>query len=125
MNTVTIKATSPNGFPVELTISDEAAETLTKRLTAACTWLASNEYTPPAAVTAPMPATVAAPMAAQPAAAPMAGSNGNGNGSPEAPPPMCGIHGTPMQRSRKFAGWYCPTRNADGSYCRSSIKDNL
>lgn len=32
-------------------------------------------------------------------------------------PPVCQIHNKPMKPSRKPGAYYCPNRNADGSYC--------
>lgn len=42
-------------------------------------------------------------------------ANGNGNGGEVAP--ICKYHG-PMKRSKKFNGWYCSNKLADGTYCQ-------
>jgi len=46
--------------------------------------------------------------------------------APKTPAPTCGIHGTPMawksgiskSSGKPYAFWSCPTKNADGSYCK-------
>ncbi len=41
--------------------------------------------------------------------------------------PMCPTHGNgvgkDMDRSKHFAGWYCPNKMQDGSYCKHTVKD--
>lgn len=36
--------------------------------------------------------------------------------------PTCKYHG-PMKRSKKFNGWYCPKKLADGNYCDQKVMD--
>ena len=37
-------------------------------------------------------------------------------------PPICPFHG-PMKRSNKFAGFYCPKKMGDGSFCKEKRED--
>lgn len=43
------------------------------------------------------------------------------------PRPDCPAHGKgvgkDMERSKHFAGWYCPNKMNDGSYCKFTVKD--
>ena len=64
-------------------------------------------------------------MGAQPEGYGGNGHNGNGhNGNA----PLCPTHGTPMKRSKRGSGWYCPEKVAedDGTgkpvYCKQQIK---
>lgn len=53
------------------------------------------------------------------AARPPADANG--------PRPDCPSHGNgvgkDMDRSKHFAGWYCPNKMQDGNYCKHTVKD--
>lgn len=43
------------------------------------------------------------------------------------PRPDCPSHGggvgKDMDRSKHFAGWYCPNKMNDGTYCKHTVKD--
>lgn len=59
-----------------------------------------------------------------------AGGNANAARPPadaNGPRPDCPSHGNgvgkDMDRSKHFAGWYCPNKMADGTYCKHTVKD--
>ena len=100
-NSVAIKAKAPAGFELTLSLADEDTAELMKRTLAALAWLGEKQFTPTSGQAAPV------------------ATSANGNGET---PPVCQFHG-PMKRSQKFAGWYCPSKMGDGSYCKEQVKD--
>jgi hypothetical protein len=101
----TVKCISPAGFDCLLTIRDETAAGLMPRVLASLEWLQARGFTPPYF----------------PKHNGSAPAGGNGGGDANAP--TCQYHGK-MKRSTKFAGWYCPSKMGDGSYCKEQVKDS-
>lgn len=96
-----VKAISPAGFNVQLTLRDTNATQLWERAQRALQWLADNKFTPTSARNS--------------------GGGGNGpcadagNGSKYCDekrddPGFCPVHGKEMKRSQFHAGYYCPTK---------------
>lgn len=106
MNTLAIEYIR-HGFKHTLTLADADSSELMRRGDLALTWLQANDAQP-----------VATP-AAEAQRAPVAATNGNGNGHA----PVCPTHNTPMKPS-KHGGYYCTAKVADDDgtgkavYCR-------
>jgi len=87
-----VKAISPAGFDVMLTLRDSDSRQLMNRALGALDWLVKNGFTPTPT---------------------RGGGNRRGNndaGSGEAP--SCPTHGKAMKPSQ-YGGWYCPVKIAD------------
>lgn len=37
-----------------------------------------------------------------------------------AAPPQCPAHGSPLKRSKRGGGWYCPRQDDAGGWCKAS-----
>ena len=99
-NNVAIKAKSPAGFEMTLSLIDQDTGELMKRTLSALNWLAEKGFEPTATTGTPA----------------IASTDGNGAA------PVCKFHGA-MKRSKKFDGFYCPSKMGDGSYCTEKVLD--
>ena len=97
----TIRATSPGGFDVMLTLRGVDGAELMPKVMAALAWLDEQGFTP----------------------APVRSSQSSGNGNA----PLCPTHHQAMKQSQ-HGGWYCPVKIADDGgdgkalYCRAKVK---
>lgn len=97
MNSYTVKAICPTtGLDEMYTVRDDDSTAFFKKIAALKKWLVSNGYT---LTTRRSPTNGSAPQAA-------------------ANVPICPTHG-PMVPSKKHAGFYCPKKDYDGTYCKS------
>jgi hypothetical protein len=99
-----------NGYSILFTLRDETGQDLLPKVQAAISALEQ--------------------MGAQPEGYRGNGHKGNGhNGNGSAgDAPLCPTHGTPMKRSKRGSGWFCPQVVADDDgtgrpvYCKQQIK---
>lgn len=105
-----IKAFSPGGFDIMLTLRSDDGGELMPRALAALKWLQDNGFAP----------SRTNGYSRQPAA--------NGTTGPAAgQAPTCPVHGTEMKVSKHGSGFFCPTKVADDDgtgkpvYCKQRI----
>jgi len=102
-----VKAISPAGFDVMLTLRDSDTMALMKRMHEALAWLVGKGY--------------------QPTGRRGGGNNQASNGN-QSEAPLCPTHGKPMLPSKHGSGWYCPVKIADDDgtgkavYCKQRVK---
>lgn len=105
-----VKAISPQGFDIMLTLRDADTKALIDRAEGALTWLSSKGF--------------------QPTGRRGSGNSGNNqaNGN-QGEAPLCPTHGKPMLPSKHKSGeWFCPVKVAedDGTgkpvYCKQKVK---
>jgi len=104
-----VKAISPQGFDVMLTLRDDDTASLVARAEGALSWLVEQGFTP------------------TPQRYSNSGKSNQASGnSSEAP--LCPAHGKPMLASKKGEGYYCPVKIADDDgtgkpvYCKQRVK---
>lgn len=98
-----VKAISPAGFDIMLTLRDDNSTRLMKRVKGALKWLADNKFTPASARNS-------------------GGSSGNGPNANSGDgkqkyciqkcddPGFCPVHGKEMKKSQHHPGYYCPAK---------------
>lgn len=104
---VTLTVMTPKGYPALFSVRDMDWKSLVQEIESLEKDLEERGYTPQVK-------TYGAPV--KPASqAPTAPQNTISNG------PRCPIHGAPMAQRQGPYGtfWACPTKNADGSYCKA------
>ena len=112
-----VKAISPGGFDVMLTIrAAEGADLMPKAL-AALDWLTAQGFTSTRNGHAAPSSSSSSPS-----------TNGNGTqAAANGTAPICPAHGEQMKPS-KYGGWYCPVKVADDGgdgkpvYCKQRVK---
>jgi hypothetical protein len=87
---VSIKALSPQGFDLILTVRDSDTAALMPRMLSALEWLSSKGFQP---------------------------TNGYHSNGTNGSAPICQVHGKPMKASQ-YGGYYCPRKLDDGTYCK-------
>ena len=88
---VNIRAVSPEGFPIQLTLRGIEGLDVMIRMQGAIVYLAKKGYTPSGNGN---------------------GHHGNGANGTNGSAPLCPTHGRPMKES-KHGGWFCPVKVAD------------
>jgi len=104
-----VKAISPQGFDVMLTLRDGDTKALMGRVEGALAWLASKGFQPTGR---------------------RSGSSGNSqaNNGNQSEAPLCPTHSKSMLPSKHGSGWYCPVKIADDDgtgkavYCKQRVK---
>lgn len=87
---------SPAGIHTRISLTNESLNELLKQFDTLEPLLMAKGW---------QPAAIAAQAQAEPAAA----------------PPVCNLHNKSMKRSNHGAGYYCPSKLVDGSYCKETL----